>query len=167
MIQFKWKECYGCSSPTRCEAEKTCYIIAPRAAEAGEDDRFNPFTLAERWKDIHSDESYGPQGKNLGVLARAFLAARSRVQEIETSRPAIIEECARMCEDVGTQSAGWRDDFRQATQKCASAIRALAPGGQNAALRYDKATRSIPDRRSQKERRRIPPAPAEVAEGED
>jgi hypothetical protein len=24
--------------------------------------------LAERWKDIRTDESYGPQGKNLGKL---------------------------------------------------------------------------------------------------
>jgi hypothetical protein len=55
--------------------------------------------------------------------------------------------------------------YAQPCSICSS--NAIAPGGQNAALRYDKATRSIPDRRSQKERRRIPPAPAEVAEGED
>ena len=29
--------------------------------------------LAEQWKDVHTSESYGPQGKNLGTLARAFL----------------------------------------------------------------------------------------------
>lgn len=29
--------------------------------------------LAERWKEIRTDESYGPQGKNLGTLARALL----------------------------------------------------------------------------------------------
>jgi len=32
--------------------------------------------LAERWKNIHTDEFYGPQGKNLGTLARALLAAQ-------------------------------------------------------------------------------------------
>jgi hypothetical protein len=29
--------------------------------------------LAERWKDVRSDESYGASGKNLGKLARALL----------------------------------------------------------------------------------------------
>lgn len=29
--------------------------------------------LAERWKEIRTDESCGPQGKNLGKLARALL----------------------------------------------------------------------------------------------
>lgn len=29
--------------------------------------------LAERWKDVSSDESYGASGKNLGKLARALL----------------------------------------------------------------------------------------------
>jgi hypothetical protein len=29
--------------------------------------------LAERWKDVRSDESYGASGKSLGKLARALL----------------------------------------------------------------------------------------------
>lgn len=29
--------------------------------------------LAETWKEIRTDESYGPQGKNLGLLSRALL----------------------------------------------------------------------------------------------
>lgn len=29
--------------------------------------------LAQRWEHVTTDESYGPQGKTLGTLARAFL----------------------------------------------------------------------------------------------
>ncbi len=29
--------------------------------------------LAERWKEVRTEESYGPAGKNLGALSRAFL----------------------------------------------------------------------------------------------
>lgn len=29
--------------------------------------------LAERWRDVRSDDSHGHAGKNLGTLARAFL----------------------------------------------------------------------------------------------
>lgn len=33
--------------------------------------------LAQQWEKVRSDDSYGAAGKNLGILARAFLAARS------------------------------------------------------------------------------------------
>jgi hypothetical protein len=92
MIQFKWKECYGCSSPTRCEAEKTCYIIAPRAAEAGEDKELAAGVLrltgtirylvgiAERGegRSIRHDET-----------VESFVL--HYVQRLEQGRPAIIE----------------------------------------------------------------------------
>lgn len=37
--------------------------------------------LAERWQDIRTDESYGPQGKWLGTLARALLHVKQCYEE--------------------------------------------------------------------------------------
>lgn len=41
--------------------------------------------LAERWKDIRTDESYGPEGKNLGTLSRALLHLKVCYEEATTS----------------------------------------------------------------------------------
>ena len=49
------------------QALRACAVSATPASDALE--------LAERWKDVHSDESHGAAGKNLGILARALLAA--------------------------------------------------------------------------------------------
>jgi hypothetical protein len=104
-----------------------------RSAEAWEDGQI--LALWDRaMKDVAAGffkETFVPGKRKSGALPLRF------AQLLLSSRPAIIEECARVCEDVGTQSAGWRDDFRQATQNCASAIRALAPWGQNAAQEYE------------------------------
>ena len=40
------------------------------------------FALAERWQDIRTDESYGPQGKNLGTLSRALLHLKVCYEEL-------------------------------------------------------------------------------------
>lgn len=48
--------------------------------------------LVERWCDIHTDESYGVQGRNLGILAREIIALRAR------RRSAINEAIARALE---------------------------------------------------------------------
>ena len=37
--------------------------------------------LAVRWQDIHTEESYGPQGKNLGILARSLLKFPVRMSQ--------------------------------------------------------------------------------------
>ena len=42
--------------------------------------------LAERWKEVSSDASYGPSGKNLGVLSRAFLHLKVCYDELAKSR---------------------------------------------------------------------------------
>lgn len=39
--------------------------------------------LAERWKDVRSDESYGASGKNLGTLARALLHLKVCYEELK------------------------------------------------------------------------------------
>jgi hypothetical protein len=63
--------------------------------------------LAERWKNVHTEDSYGPQGKALGMLARAFLDESAIVdrcwkalgiETYEQAKPYTIDQhIARRC----------------------------------------------------------------------
>lgn len=82
--------------------------------------------LAARWQDIRTEESYGPQGKNLGTLSRALLKLRERSatwhspEEKDIARLREIEHMAwHVLEDSGEQPDGMvhidglSDDFRK------------------------------------------------------
>ena len=55
------------------------------------DDIEQGFVLAERWKDIHDDESHGQQGKNLGILARTLLEQVKHAERIKAAGVALAE----------------------------------------------------------------------------
>lgn len=42
--------------------------------------------FAERWKGVHTDESYGPQGKIMGTLSRELLALHAQRSETRPTR---------------------------------------------------------------------------------
>ena len=44
--------------------------------------------FAEQWKGVHTDESYGPQGRVLGLLAREVLALRRPTPSTQPSSEA-------------------------------------------------------------------------------
>ena len=48
-------------------------LCSPAPAWITQEEWDEAIELAERWKEVRTDESYGPQGKALGLMARAFL----------------------------------------------------------------------------------------------
>jgi hypothetical protein len=60
------------------------------------------------------------------VAAHPVLLVRQMANEIlrlRSSRPAIIEECARVCDELYSDTA-WHPYYRQAANNCAETIRA-------------------------------------------
>lgn len=60
--------------------------------------------FAERWKGVHTDESYGPQGKIMGTLSRELLALHAQLSEIEFMRKA-LDTCRRTLPHIEGRSA--------------------------------------------------------------
>lgn len=71
--------------------------------------------IAERWCEIRTDESYGPQGKNLGILARAvqklnlLLSEANYDKEAMSARILNLEQTLDSRPRTEFESVGWWD----------------------------------------------------------
>jgi hypothetical protein len=98
--------------------------IAARAAEA-RIDRGDAVNLAMDW--LENRPTLTPNG--IQALCNAVML----MDKTLSSRPAIIEECARVCDEQYEKHKHYFSVGPGLATACATAIRALAPGGQNAA----------------------------------
>jgi hypothetical protein len=152
------------------EDKHICFPIAPRAAEVG----VRSATHAEKLMILRArlSEHLSP------AEDRELLAAAAAL----SSRPAIFEECARVCDGLQQSwKKGDGGDWQGGCLECADAIRTL--GGQNAAPQAGQPKSIAPFHEGHAAGPAVaapygpghdlpcwpidPPAPAEVAEGED
>jgi hypothetical protein len=143
---------------------------APRATEA-RIDRGDAVNLAMDW--LENRPTLTPKG--IQALCNAVML----MDKTLSSRPAIIEECARVCDEQYEKHKHYFSVGPGLATACATAIRALAPGGQNAALPSGEFTNRKPEAHGEGPAVAAPcgpghdlpcwsidpPAPVEVAEG--
>lgn len=122
-------------------------MSAPHSYTAQEEDEAG--LLAFQWCEIRTEESYGPQGKNLGILARAVNELNLRLSEAnrdkeamsarifnlerthgpslpQGQRNAIIEECAKVAQpNMEPSDDRWEKGYWAAQNSISHAIRGL------------------------------------------
>jgi ssDNA-binding Zn-finger/Zn-ribbon topoisomerase 1 len=123
MIAARKGKCPHCGHDHDAENQEFRRLLsettAPRAAETGEDAELARFLVAGDLSIMFHDG----KGRSLSVEEKVTILNAL----CASSRPAIIEECARVA-----ASAHWY--AHEPLPKCVHAIQALAPGVQNAAV---------------------------------